>query len=133
MNVLLDTHAILWWQAGGARLSVRARRSIEQAEVRLVSPLSAWEIATLARRGRVALDRDPIVWIGDLLTGDRIATATLSCEAAAWAGSLGDGFPGDPIDRLLYASAWDHRVPLVSKDERLQSFARTSRDVDVIW
>ena len=133
MNVLLDTHAILWWQAGGARLSARARRSIEQADLRLVSPLSAWEIATLARRGRVALDRDPIVWIRDLLAGEGIATAALSPEAAAWAGTLGDAFPGDPIDRLLYASAWDHRVPLVTKDERLRTFARTIRDVDVIW
>lgn len=133
MNVLLDTHAVLWWQAGGGRLSARARRSIEQAAVRYVSPLTAWEIATLARRGRIELDRDPAVWIRDLLAGDGMATAALTPEAAAWAGTLRDDFPGDPIDRLLYASAWDLRVPLVTKDDRLSAFARSAGDVDIIW
>jgi PIN domain nuclease of toxin-antitoxin system len=41
--------------------------------------------------------------------------------------------PGDPIDRLLYATAGDHRVPLVANDERLRGSAGLTRDVDVIW
>jgi PIN domain nuclease of toxin-antitoxin system len=131
MTVLIDTHALLWWQAGGARLSRAARRAIDEADSVLVSPLTCWEVATLERLGRIALDRDPARWVHDLYDTDRIVVAPLSPAAAAWAGSLGDDFTGDPIDRLLYASSRDLRVPLVSKDTRLHAFARA--DVRVVW
>jgi PIN domain nuclease of toxin-antitoxin system len=133
VKVLLDTHALIWWQAGGARLSPAAADVIDQAEALLVSPLTCWEIATLHRLGRIGLDRDPGTWIVDLHEGDRIGSAPLTPEAAAWAGSLPDTFPGDPIDRLLYATARDLRVPLVSKDDRLRTVAGAGDDVRVIW
>jgi PIN domain nuclease of toxin-antitoxin system len=131
MTVLIDTHALLWWQAGGARLSRTARRAIDEAETVLVSPLTCWEVATLERLGRIALDREATRWVHDLYETDRIGVADLSPAAAAWAGALGDAFTGDPIDRLLYATARDLRVPLVSKDERLHDFG--SGDVRVVW
>lgn len=131
MTVLIDTHALLWWQAGGTRLSRTARRAIDEADTVLVSPLTCWEVATLERLGRIALDRDPTRWVHDLYDTDRIGVAALSPAAAAWAGALGDAFTGDPIDRLLYATARDLRVPLVSKDERLHAFA--SGGVRVVW
>jgi PIN domain nuclease of toxin-antitoxin system len=133
MSILLDTHVVLWWQAGGARLSRPAVRAIESADVVLISPLTAWEIATLHRLGRVQLDRSPTQWMVDLLRGERLDRAPLTMEAAAWAGQLGEAFRGDPIDRLLYATARDHRVPLVTKDERIRDFASSRRDVEVIW
>lgn len=134
MRVLLDTHAILWWQADAGRLSAAAERAIGAAEALLISPLSCWEIATLARQERVALDRETAVWIGKLLQEPRVSVAALSPEAAVWAGLLDrQAFPGDPIDRLIYGTAIDLRVSLVSKDERLRAFAHQAGDVDVIW
>ncbi len=67
------------------------------------------------------------------MAADRVVEAALTTEAAALAGGLPTHFPGDPIDRLLYATARDHRVPLVTKDERLRGFARSTRDVEVVW
>lgn len=131
MTVLLDTHALLWWQAGGSRLSETARRAIDEADAVLVSPLTCWEVTTLERLGRIALDRDPTLWVHDLYRTDRIGVAALSPAAAAWAGALGDDFTGDPVDRLLYATARDLRVPLISKDERLHEFA--GGDVRLVW
>ncbi len=134
MNVLLDTHAILWWQADTGRLSRVAERLIESADSLMISPLSCWEIATLARQEKVALDRDPAVWIGTLMREPRVVAAPLTTEAAVWAGLLDRvAFPGNPIDRLIYASARDLRVPLISKDEKLRSFAAHTGDVDVVW
>ncbi len=98
-----------------------------------MSPLSCWEIATLHRLGRVKLDRQPSEWIRGLLREDRVIVASLSVEAAAWAGSLGETFPGDPIDRLIFATARDLRVPLVSKDDRLRDYADELGEVKVIW
>jgi PIN domain nuclease of toxin-antitoxin system len=54
MRLLLDTHALLWWLAGDARLSPVARVAIETpATVVLVSAVSAWEIATKHRLGKL--------------------------------------------------------------------------------
>ncbi len=132
--VLLDTHVVAWWQAGGDRLSRVAHRRIDGADRLLISPMSCWEITTLHRLDRLRLDRDPLRWVGDLLRLPRVEIAPLTPEAAAWAGLLGpDVFPGDPIDRLLYATARDLRVPLLSKDDRIRSYAAGHGDVDVVW
>ena len=133
MNVLLDTHVVLWWQAGGDRLTRAATRAIDTAAEILISPLTCWEIATLHRLGRIELDRHPQQWIRDLLASERISEAPLSPEAAAWAGGLAADFPGDPIDRLLYGTARDLRIPLVTKDDRLRAAADALPDVRVIW
>ena len=133
MTVLLDTHALLWWQAGGGRLSRAAATAIEGSTALLISPVTCWEVATLHRLGRIALDREPAAWVADLLTQYRLAVVELSAEAATWAGLLDETFPGDPIDRLLYATARDRRAPFVTKDEALRAFATSAGDVKVIW
>lgn len=98
-----------------------------------MSALSCWEVATLHRLGRLELDRDPGLWVRDLFASERIRGVDLSPEAAMWAGGLVAGFSGDPIDRLLYAMARDHRVPLVSKDANIRAFAAEDGGVTVIW
>lgn len=54
MKLLLDTHALLWWLDGDARLSDIAKSAIgnESSQV-YVSAASAWEIATKARIGKL--------------------------------------------------------------------------------
>lgn len=131
--ILLDTHVILWWQAGGDRLSARAAREIARAQTVLVSPVSCWEIATLARKGRIALDRGLHAWVRDLFAAEQIQVASLSPEAAATAGNLGEGFGGDPEDRLLWATASDLLVPMVTKDQALHAFAGEAGGVRVVW
>ena len=45
MNLLLDTHAFLWFIDGSAKLSQRARELIEdQGNAKLVSVASLWEM-----------------------------------------------------------------------------------------
>lgn len=86
------------------------------------------------RDGRIRLDRPVGHWIAVVMEDRRSVTAPLTPEAAAWAGQLDRAaFPGDPADRLIYATARDLRVPLVSKDERLRQHADRTREIDVIW
>jgi PIN domain nuclease of toxin-antitoxin system len=134
MRVLLDTHAIVWWQADGQRLSVRAAREIARADGILISPISCWEVATLAVRNRIALDRDVYAWTRDLLDQDQVELAALTPQAAVAAALLGQqGFHGDPADRFLYATARDLVVPLVTKDATIRDYARGAGDVRTIW
>ena len=132
--ILVDTHALLWWQAGSRRLSARASREIARADVVLVSPISCWETAILAAKGRVALDREVFVWIRDLFDDDQVDVAGLSPQAAAGAALLpGEGFRGDPADCLLYATARELAVPLVTKDSAIREHAAATGGLRTVW
>jgi PIN domain nuclease of toxin-antitoxin system len=132
--IVLDTHTLLWWQAGSERLSRPARFRIEKAARILVSPISLWEIALLVRRGRFELDRNPFDWATDLLAEDRIELAPLTATAAVGAGLLpADGFEGDPADCIIYATARELMVPLVTKDDRMHRFAAAARGMRIVW
>jgi len=80
--ILLDTHVILWWQAGGDRLSSVARQHIAAARTVLVSPISFWEISILVAKGRLALDRDTSVWAQDFLETERVRLAEPTATVA---------------------------------------------------
>lgn len=134
MTPLLDTHVLLWWLSGGKRLSGAAATAIDTAERILVSPITCWEVGMLARAGRIQLDRPIASWIAGVFDDRRSGVAQLSPEAAGWAGAFDDDrFPGDPADRLIYATALEHRVPLISKDERLREYAAIAGVVHVVW
>lgn len=131
--ILLDTHIVLWWVAGGKLLSARAAREIAQNLTIFVSPVSLWEIATQIRKGRVVLDRDLYDWFDDLSGMEAVAIAPISPQTAIGAGLLDRSFPADPADRLLYSTARELNVPLLSKDAAIGDYARAAKDVKVIW
>ena len=56
MNVLLDTHAFLWWITDSPRLSDRARDAMADANNTLLwSVASSWEVAIKVALGRLTL------------------------------------------------------------------------------
>lgn len=93
--------------------------------------ISLWEVATLVRLGRVALVRPTLRWVSDLLAGP-VACIDLDAAVAAEAGSL-ESLHGDPADRIIYATALRHRMPLVTKDRRLSQLAGAPGAVTTIW
>lgn len=117
--IVLDTHAWLWWCAAPAKLSARARDAIDRAARIGISAVSCLEVALLVARGRIALDRPLEVWVEQALAHDRVASLPVTARVAVRAGLLG-GFPGDPADRILYATALDAGAMLVTKDRALR-------------
>ncbi len=130
--ILLDTHAVLWWQAESDRLPAGARERIAAAGTVLVSPISCWEIAMLVSKQRVRLDRPTTAWVRDLLATDGVELAALTPSIAVAAAELHD-FHGDPADCFLYATARLLDVSLLSKDRRLRDYAEPDRTVSVLW
>ena len=54
MNLLLDTHALIWWWIDDARLPKRVRKLLLDTENTVyVSAASAWEIAIKQRIGKL--------------------------------------------------------------------------------
>lgn len=132
--ILLDTHVLLWKLADQRRLSRRARAVIEGERELYISPITCWEVATLVVKGRIALDRDVHVWVRDLFATEHIRPAALTPEVATAAGLLGRrGFHADPADRIIYATATHLGAAVVTKDQRIRTFARDHHDVAVIW
>lgn len=131
-RLVLDTHALLWWQAQSDRLSVAAATRIELAAGVLISPISCWEITMLVERGRVALDRPVAMWVNDVLSDDAVGIAELTPSIAVAAGQLVD-FHRDPADRMIYATAAVTGLPLVTKDGRIRDYAKRVGLVSIIW
>ena len=113
---LLDTHAIVHWQLGTAMpralsddLDVASRSGLV-----LVSTAAFWEIALLARKGRLDIE-DVSSWKNELLaaTGAQLAAPHVDDMIASVA------LPQhhrDPFDRLFVAQARSLRAVLVSRD-----------------
>ncbi|MFI4991595.1 MAG: type II toxin-antitoxin system VapC family toxin [Solirubrobacterales bacterium] len=125
--IVLDTHAWLWWLAAPARLSRAATEAIERAPRVGVSTLSAWEVAMLAVRGRISLDRDVGLWVGQALADERVESLSPSADVAVAAGLLdAQSFPGDPVDRLIYATARSTGATLITRDAAIRAFDSAS-------
>jgi PIN domain nuclease of toxin-antitoxin system len=121
--IVLDTHAWLWWLAAPERLSRAAGKAIERAPHIGVSTLSAWEVAMLAARGRISLDRDVSLWVRQALADERVESLAPSADVAVTAGLLdAQSFPGDPVDRLIYATARSTGATLVTRDAAIRAF-----------
>lgn len=121
--ILLDTHVWLWWVGGLDHLSESARAAIDSTDAVAVSTLSAWEIGMLTVRGRIALDRDVGRWVQQALAVDRVVGIPPSADVAVAAALLErTSFPGDPIDRLIYATARARQAPLVTRDRAIRRF-----------
>jgi PIN domain nuclease of toxin-antitoxin system len=128
--ILLDTHVWVWWAAEAPRrLSARARHAIAESPSIAVSAISPWEVAMLVAKGRLELDRDVLVWIRQALALPRVTFVPLTPEIAVRSTRLGAGFPGDPADRILVATARELGASLVTKDEIL----RRAEGVRTVW
>lgn len=130
--IVLDTHVLVWWVSGSGRLSVRAKRAIDQSLRRspaIVSTISVLEIVTAVRRGRLELGLPLDQWLADLRALPEVQFQPVSVQIAELAGSFDEAMPGDPADRIIVATALTLRARLVTADERL----RESPSVVTVW
>jgi PIN domain nuclease of toxin-antitoxin system len=118
-TVLLDSHVIHWWSAEPERLSQAASRAIEQADELAVAAITWFELAWLVEHERIQLTIPMRTWLHEL--AKHVRTVGITPSVAATAVSLPSSFPGDPADRLIYATAVEHGWRLVTKDRRLRS------------
>ena len=127
MNLLLDTHAFLWFVAGDQRLSANARQALEAADAELfLSAASIWEMAIKSSLGRLTLPLPLDEYIAEkLIQGVRVLPVDWTHAAAV------EKMPfhhRDPFDRLLIAQATAENLPLVSADPELRAYK-----VKLIW
>jgi PIN domain nuclease of toxin-antitoxin system len=117
-TLLLDSHVLHWWSAEPDRLSRPAARAVEEADELAVASISWFELAWLAEHGRIVVTLPVRAWL-EMLARD-VRTVGVTPAVAARAAALPATFPGDPADRLVYATAVEHGWRLVTKDGRLR-------------
>ncbi len=113
--VLLDTHSWAWSLTNDPRLSVSARRALEDAESVLVSPISFFEIAQKVRLGKWPQMEPFIERLPAILSEQGGGVAELKPAICTAAGAMRWSHR-DPVDRLLAATASYFTVPIVSAD-----------------
>jgi PIN domain nuclease of toxin-antitoxin system len=117
-GVLLDTHVIHWWSSEPERLSESARQALEAADELLLAAISWYELAWMARRGRIILNVPIRSWLEELTA--QVRTVSFNAAIADTAVTLPDSFPRNPADRLIYATAIEHGTKLVTKDQAIR-------------
>ena len=125
MRLLLDTHLVLWWEAGSPRLPGAVQLLVEEADVVFVSKVSLWEVAIKSSIGKLKLDvaafatnieNHGFEWL-DIKISHLVNVAALP---------LFDDHK-DPFDRLLVAQSVSEPLQFLTVDARLDRFGETIR------
>jgi PIN domain nuclease of toxin-antitoxin system len=125
-DLLLDTHALLWWAAGDKALSRKVAGLLEDREVTIyASAATAWEIATKVRLGKLKWTSPDSVETYCIGQGFTLMPVTFA--HAQRAGSWPDAH-GDPFDRLLAAQSDLENIPLATNDPKIRTFG-----IKAIW
>jgi PIN domain nuclease of toxin-antitoxin system len=128
VNLLLDTHAFLWWIVDDPQLSDTARAFIGDARNILHwSAASSWEVAIKYKLGRLPLPDLPERFLSEELEINRIQSLPIIDAHAFHAGQL-PRHHNDPFDRMLIAQARTESLVLLSLDSVFNLY-----DVAVTW
>ncbi|MDQ3707937.1 MAG: type II toxin-antitoxin system VapC family toxin [Actinomycetota bacterium] len=120
--ILLDTHALLWWLAGGSSLSGETLSRIADRQTRvLVSAVSVFEIETKRRLGRLRAPQGVVA----AATAEGFDLLVLDSVQAELAGAL-EWSHRDPFDRLLVAQSRLRAAPLLTADAHILDFEATA-------
>ena len=110
MNVLLDTHVLIWWDEG-RRIAAEARQAIEEADSVYVSAVSAWEVAIKTGLGRLR----PTRTVEEAASESGFLELPVTFRHAERVTRL-PPHHRDPFDRMLVAQAAVEELTLVTRD-----------------
>ena len=123
-RLLLDTHLLLWWLKGDARLpqAVIERVQAPEAEV-FISQASLWELAIKVSIGRLQVDLSKLERQVPLQGFRWLPISNVHLLAVADLES--DGVHRDPFDRLLVCQSRVEPMLLLTADSQLKHYGST--------
>ncbi len=124
-DLLLDTCAVLWTAQGEPLREPGAsnlRDSYERGAQLMVSPISAWEVAMLAAKGRIALALDPHLWFERFCDLPAVALAAMPTSVLVASTTLPGRPPNDPADRIIIATARAFGYVLATRDATILDY-----------
>lgn len=122
MNLLIDTHVLLWAACDSPKLSKAASDLLlDPASSLFFSPASLWEITIKNALGRKDFQVDPRAFRQGLLENDYVEVPITSLHAINV-----DMLPPihkDPFDRILLSQAVQEGLSLVTADRMLAQYS----------
>lgn len=122
---LLDTCAVIWIASGDPLREPAAsalREVSADGDALAISPITAWEIAMLAAKERIALSLDPEVWFERFQALPGVRLAAMPPGVLIQSCALPGAPPADPVDRILAATARTFGCTLVTRDRHLLAY-----------
>src|ERR1700721_762150 len=105
--ILVDTHVVLWLLSDPTRLSKAAHAAIDDARRNggglAICGITLLEIATAKLNGRISLSVSLESFLKDV--EERFVVLPISARACARMLALPAGYPKDPADRMIGATA----------------------------
>ena len=109
MRLLLDTHTLLWWDAG--TLPLPAVRHVQRATDISVSAATVWEIAIKAALGKIRM----VSSVADVVRAYGFRELPIAFAHAEHVRAL-PAIHRDPFDRMLIAQARVEGLTILTRD-----------------
>ena len=122
MELLLDTHSLLWFIYGSPKLSEGARELIENTDNKaFVSIASLWEMAIKISKGNLSIDFPLEHFISDQVQANGITLLEIKPPHLAKVIEI-PFHHKDPFDRLIIAQSMVEDFPVVGNDGRFDDY-----------
>lgn len=128
MQILIDTHAVLWFCLNDSQLSRTAQEVMTDNRNELfVSPASFWELAIKISQRKYSLPKPLDEFINTMLDEQDFNIVPISVAHVATVASL-PFHHKDPFDRMLVSQSLVEKWAIVSNDAILDAYG-----VNRIW
>jgi len=123
MQVLLDTCCIIWAASDPDRLPTGVKRILQAKDTTVfLSAISCAEIACLAERGRIVLDRHWRTWFNRIVAANGWGVLDLGIDVIQEAYSLPGDFHRDPADRIITGTARLRDLTIMTADTKILDY-----------
>jgi PIN domain nuclease of toxin-antitoxin system len=117
VNLLLDTHIVLWWLADDPTLSDDIKTKLDHEPDVYLSPATIWEVTIKQAIGKLKEPAD----LPERIRNSGFRELPITVEHAITAGRL-PLIHRDPFDRMLVAQAQCENLTLVTRDADVQKY-----------
>jgi len=131
MNILLDTHALIWFFEGNNKLSEKAKKEVQNPKNTIfVSVVSFWEIAIKISIDKLEMDLS-MEELQKLIWKNGIQIIPIKIEHTFLLRTL-PYYHKDPFDRLLFVQSLSENMGLISCDKIFDEYMENS-EINRIW
>ncbi len=128
MNILIDSHVLIWWTINPEKLSQTAKYLLnDKTNQLLLSVVSVWEMQIKIQQGKLRLDLPLPEIIENQVKYNDLQILTIALEDIWTLGTLGN-YHKDPFDRLIISQSLTRQLPLLSIDEVFDTY-----NIERLW
>ncbi len=127
MNLLIDTHALIWFITDNDKLPFKTKQIIENKENNCyVSIATYWEIGIKNSIGRLDLKSD-LETIFEIIEESGFETLPITTNQILRNAKL-EFHHQDPFDRIIIAQSLTEKMTIITKDSQFENY-----NVPIIW